>query len=379
VRDRRPSVPHPAAIRRLRATCLALTGAMIAACGSDSSGPDNGEPVATVTVAPAIVPLGVGQSQPLTATLQDAAGNTLTGRTVAWSTNAGSVATVDASSGLVTAVAVGSATITAMSEGQSGVAQVTVSAGSGFPQGLTPTGTILGDWRTSLQNATTKAQACALFVPQGGQKDCVAFKDEPADPYGISLVTNFDGTGRHALQFKMSGPHCSTDGGAGNVAVLGSNFTGGATHFFFQFRYRFGKHPLDATGVGADNAWKTGWNACDPLNGMKVIYLDFNSYRLDIHWMNDGLRYELVGQGGQAGLGSWSTLGVAGQEHVLTVEYTLTANGGIRWYVDGVLTASVNRDLSMVGNPTRLRFHNVWSDPPFATTSYAWDFVAWAP
>jgi len=154
---------------------------------------------------------------------------------------------------------------------------------------------------------------------------------------------------------------------------------GGVTHFFLQWRYRFGRHPLDATGVGANNAWRTGWSACDPLTGMKVLYLDFNSYRLDVHWMNDNLRYELVGAGGQAGFPSWSTVGVAGEEHVLTVEYILTANGGLRWYVDGVQVANVSRNLSGLGSPTGLRFHNVWSDPPFDTTSYAWDFVAWAP
>ena len=82
-------------------------------------------PVATVTVAPASLSLTVGQTGQLTATLRDAGGNTLTGRTVTWSSNQPSQATVSGS-GLVTAVGAGTATITATSEGQSGTASVTV-------------------------------------------------------------------------------------------------------------------------------------------------------------------------------------------------------------------------------------------------------------
>src|SRR6266576_195206 len=82
-------------------------------------------PVATVTVSPASVSLGVGATQSLTATMRDASGNILTGRTVTWASSAPLLATVGGS-GLVTGVAVGTASITATSEGQSGTATVTV-------------------------------------------------------------------------------------------------------------------------------------------------------------------------------------------------------------------------------------------------------------
>jgi uncharacterized protein YjdB len=84
-------------------------------------------PVATVTVSLALTSLKTGQTTQASATLKDANGNTLTGRTVAWASNNVAVATVS-STGLVTAVAVGSAQITATSEGQSGSASLTVSA-----------------------------------------------------------------------------------------------------------------------------------------------------------------------------------------------------------------------------------------------------------
>jgi len=84
-----------------------------------------GAPVASVTVTPASASVQAGQTQQLSATLKDANGNILTGRTVTWSSSNTSVATVS-SSGLVTAKVAGSATITATSEGQSGTASITV-------------------------------------------------------------------------------------------------------------------------------------------------------------------------------------------------------------------------------------------------------------
>src|SRR5207302_6078782 len=84
-------------------------------------------PVASVTVSPTTPNMYVGGTVQLTATLKDASGNVLTGRTVTWTTSNGAIATVSAS-GLVTGVAVGAGTITATSEGQSGTAAVTVSS-----------------------------------------------------------------------------------------------------------------------------------------------------------------------------------------------------------------------------------------------------------
>src|SRR5207244_4447319 len=85
-----------------------------------------GAPVASVTVTPASASVQAGQTVQLTATLKDANGNILTGRTVTWSSNNTSVATVN-NTGLVMGVAAGGpATITATSEGQSGTSSITV-------------------------------------------------------------------------------------------------------------------------------------------------------------------------------------------------------------------------------------------------------------
>jgi len=82
-------------------------------------------PVATVAVGlnPSSI-TAVGTSQ-ATATTLDANGNTLTGRSITWSSSNLAVATVDAQ-GVVTALAVGTSSITAASEGKSGSATITV-------------------------------------------------------------------------------------------------------------------------------------------------------------------------------------------------------------------------------------------------------------
>src|SRR5204863_2192868 len=84
-------------------------------------------PVASVTVTPAPASVPTGQTVQLTATLKDANGNTLTGRTVTWASSNPAVATVTGS-GLVSGVTAGAATITATSETVSGTSAITVTA-----------------------------------------------------------------------------------------------------------------------------------------------------------------------------------------------------------------------------------------------------------
>ena len=114
--------------RHVLTNTLLLSAAVVlaAACGSDSpTDPIEPTPVASVTVSPGTANVAVGATVSLSAVTEDADGNTLTGRTVTWSSSNTSVATVS-SSGLVTAVAEGDATITATSEGVSGTAMITV-------------------------------------------------------------------------------------------------------------------------------------------------------------------------------------------------------------------------------------------------------------
>jgi len=84
-------------------------------------------PVASVVVSPATTALVVGGSAPLTALARDAAGNTLSGRTVVWASASPSIASVS-TTGTVTALAPGNANITATVDGVVGTASVSVTA-----------------------------------------------------------------------------------------------------------------------------------------------------------------------------------------------------------------------------------------------------------
>jgi uncharacterized protein YjdB len=112
-------------------------------------------PVATVTITPASVNLQIGQTSQLTATLTDANGNALTGRTVTWSSDNGNVATVSGT-GMVTAGSAGTATITATSEGKTGNASVTVSSTPVASVTVSPATASLTVGQTAQLTATTK-------------------------------------------------------------------------------------------------------------------------------------------------------------------------------------------------------------------------------
>ena len=101
-------------------------------------------PVASVTITPGTGTVGLGETLQLTATVKDAGGNTLTGRTVTWqSSNAFVVGVTNV--GVARGLALGDVTITATAEGISGTASIggrlrftSVSAGQDFSCGVTP-------------------------------------------------------------------------------------------------------------------------------------------------------------------------------------------------------------------------------------------------
>ena len=115
------------------------------------------QPVATVTLSAPSTSMIVGQSQTVAATLRDAQGNVLTGRTIGWSSSNLAVVTVTPT-GQVQAVGAGSATVTATSEGKSGSIALTVTTASvATVASVTVTGTsALNVGQTSQLTATPK-------------------------------------------------------------------------------------------------------------------------------------------------------------------------------------------------------------------------------
>jgi plastocyanin len=96
--------------------------AAVLACGGSGDGGTGPAPVASLSLAPGNdTSLSVGASRPLSVTLKDANGVTLTGRQITWSTSDAGKVSLSATSGAsitAHAIAIGSATITATSEGK---------------------------------------------------------------------------------------------------------------------------------------------------------------------------------------------------------------------------------------------------------------------
>jgi uncharacterized protein YjdB len=107
-------------------------------------------PVATVTIAPLVDALVVGDSKQLTATTKDSIGGLL-GRTVAWSSSDIGIATVTAA-GVLSAVAAGPVKITATSEGKTGTLDVVVRQVGSVT--VTPTPVTIAAGKTSTLTAT---------------------------------------------------------------------------------------------------------------------------------------------------------------------------------------------------------------------------------
>lgn len=120
----------------MTARSLSWLVVLAAACASEPSTggttpppPPPGGPasVSVVLLTPAAPSLTVGDTLRLTVVLRDSANNTLTGRTVTWSSTNAAVASV--SGGLVTALVAGTTIVIATSENRADSATVTVNAG----------------------------------------------------------------------------------------------------------------------------------------------------------------------------------------------------------------------------------------------------------
>jgi uncharacterized protein YjdB len=103
--------------------------------------------IATITVAPGSVGLLAGKTQQLSASLQDHAGNTVSGHNVSWSSANNSIASVS-TGGMLTALHTGSTTISATANGVTGHASVVVSAGAVSAIAVSPSSMSLADGGT---------------------------------------------------------------------------------------------------------------------------------------------------------------------------------------------------------------------------------------
>lgn len=179
--------------------------ALAAACGGGDAGgptpppppPAPPAPVASVELSPATATMAVGATQQFQATVRDAQGNVLAGRSVAWSASPITAATIT-TGGLMTAVAPGPATVTAAVEGRIGTASVTVT-----PQLPTP----------SCRDCLEVVPGNLLLTSVGAQQQLAAYL---VDGAGVRTPVNATFTSTRA------GTVAVTTGGLVTAVALGS-------------------------------------------------------------------------------------------------------------------------------------------------------------
>jgi uncharacterized protein YjdB len=168
----------------------------IACSDNDPAGTPAPTPVAKVTVAPATQTLVIGASTTLTASLFDAAGKPISGRTVAWATNRPDVATVNAN-GVVTAVAEGVVQIDAVTEETYGTAIVVVVKAPVARVEITPATMSLEEGQIGALSATAYDAAGAILIGR-------TFAWQSADPTVATINANGDVTAVRAGAVAMT-------------------------------------------------------------------------------------------------------------------------------------------------------------------------------
>ena len=126
-------------------------------------------PVATVVVVPDSGFLPTGVPVPLSATLRDANGGVLTGRTTTWASSNTAIATVT-NAGVVTALTPGRVTLTATSEGRSGSAPFNAATGLRHNVGQ------------NFGNPTDALASYAVYVPAGSTQLQITLRNGTGDP-----------------------------------------------------------------------------------------------------------------------------------------------------------------------------------------------------
>jgi uncharacterized protein YjdB len=172
--------------------------------------------VTTVTVAPPSASVVAGNTVSLQAIVKDQNGNTMSGQTVAWSSNNTAAATVNGA-GVVTGVAAGSATISATVSGKIGTSSITVTpvvVGGGtllFQEDFENSNIASRGWydNTSVQLSTTEhitgSTASAQYhwlkgatTPTSGdsQRHKFTASDRVYLSYYVKYSTNYIGSGQ---------------------------------------------------------------------------------------------------------------------------------------------------------------------------------------
>ena len=142
--------------------------------------------VASVGISPSAPALRVRDQVNFSATVRDADGNSLSGRTIAWSTSDATILNLDATTGAATALAPGTVVVTAACEGMTATTTIHVTSGP----------------------------AAKIKMGEGDKQSALAGATVPISPSVI--VTDLDG-------FAVSGVHVTFSVTAGGGSITGSD------------------------------------------------------------------------------------------------------------------------------------------------------------
>lgn len=176
-------------------------------------------PTSIAATPDAITLVSIGQTQQITASVKDQNGNTMSGQTIAYSSNATGVATVSGS-GLVTAVASGTATITLSAAGLTKLVAVTVN------QTASAISKTQGDGQSAVENSALPTQLRATVVDALGNGVAgvtVTFTIQGGGTLNDSTVnTNAQG---HALVTWTLGSSANNQSVTATAGALNTTFT----------------------------------------------------------------------------------------------------------------------------------------------------------
>jgi uncharacterized protein YjdB len=321
------------------------------ASGSTLAGVPSTASVASVTVSPASMSLTPGGTQQLTATLKDASGNTLSGRSVSWTSSAPLVASVS-SNGLASGLAVGTTAITATSEGVSNTAAITITTGGGGSPLNEPAGfRALNDQPWSLMTGSGWNYLRRTSSKDDGIVVDLTAPRSAADVLRIVFTTDMAANTEPSVHWmglpgvreiytvwwmKISPNWQSSPAGAGKITFL---FTNGAGQVYTGLYHQGG----DPT---------SGWVTGPP-------------YRIGVNteWAPYGQRVWLPN--------ATTTFINPGQWHRVEVYYRWSttsgaADGIIRWWVDGALNGNYTNVQYPSGSFTEFQYAPTLQNPPTA-------------
>jgi uncharacterized protein YjdB len=336
---------------------------------SGSTGGAAVAPVMTVSVSPASVSQPAGTTQQLAATLKDASGNTLTGRSVTWTSSNPAIATVS-SGGRETSVTPGTTTITATSEGKSGTATVTVTTSSPPPP---PTSTGWTHEPAGFTVLSDNALSAAVPGTQG----------EASIPGGNGWSSIYNGAGNVTEVADATAP---LSGGSVWQFRYPAGFGGGeapATEFF---------NHAAAREVYAGFWWKPSspWQNHPSSNVNKIAFwfgggggqsIDIQMYGPAPYYLHvvtefpSGFRLRPNVTATPVTLGQWHKI----EWHIKYASSAGSGDGVVEWWLDGVLQGSYS-NVQTPGDAgfTMFQFSPTWGgvgDTKSETDYYWFDHV----